>query len=346
MEELKIYFKEEPLEVDNWAQCEIDDYKVSTKELYHRSLVTHDIKPLREMYDNKAKTDGLKKEVENEIMPPCGIDNTFGLHHSIDIPPKDEETKNFGMADLEEKSSKKTHKCYICSYESNREHNVKRHMLGHKNPSEIEMVECAVCQYRTKHKSDLKKHLLNHRNPDEVEMLKCKQCDYTTKHKSYLLKHSLIHKDRSETPMYKCEFCKYETKKKQLLQKHILTHQIKPVPVRELLECEFCHYHTVHVSFLIRHMASHQTHKCDLCGFETRHRHYLKIHKLIHKSPDELIMFRCNICNFEFKRAADLKKHAVGHKRLRVFICGKRELKKLIFASIVACEIAALIASD
>ncbi|KAJ8981106.1 hypothetical protein NQ317_007880 [Molorchus minor] len=102
---------------------------------------------------------------------------------------------------------------------------LKRHLLGHKDISEIKTYKCELCQYQTKHRRSLKRHLLSHKDISEVQTFKCETCPFQTRRKENLKRHLLSHQDVSEVQMFKCETCPYQTKRKENLKRHLLSHR-------------------------------------------------------------------------------------------------------------------------
>ncbi|KAJ8935283.1 hypothetical protein NQ318_006908 [Aromia moschata] len=86
----------------------------------------------------------------------------------------------------------------FCSYKAKRKSELTRHMLIHKDASELTTYDCNFCSYKTKRKSDLTGHMLTHKDISEVTTYQCAHCPYKAKHKSSLIQHLLIHKDISE----------------------------------------------------------------------------------------------------------------------------------------------------
>ncbi|KAJ8937192.1 hypothetical protein NQ318_005958 [Aromia moschata] len=58
--------------------------------------------------------------------------------------------------------------------------------------------QCALCPYKAKHKGYLTKHMLIHKDPSEVKTYDCSFCSYKAKVKGSLTRHMLTHKDASE----------------------------------------------------------------------------------------------------------------------------------------------------
>ncbi|KAJ8969255.1 hypothetical protein NQ317_016631 [Molorchus minor] len=101
----------------------------------------------------------------------------------------------------------------------------KRHLLGHRDISEVQMYKCKMCEHHTKYKGHLKRHSLTHKDISEVQMFKCEMCEYQTKYRGGSKRHLLTHKDVSEVQMYNCEMCEYQSKHKEGLEDHLLVHK-------------------------------------------------------------------------------------------------------------------------
>lgn len=52
---------------------------------------------------------------------------------------------------------------------------------------------------------------------------------------------------------------------------------------------------------------------CGDCDYQTKHKYYLKTHKLQHKSPKEIEMFSCDECSYQTKYKNDLGRHKLRH---------------------------------
>ncbi|KAJ8934993.1 hypothetical protein NQ318_002831 [Aromia moschata] len=116
-------------------------------------------------------------------------------------------------------------------------------MLVHKDISEVTTYDCSFCPYKTKRKHDLRIHVLVHKdisdNTSEIEtsppvesvedvqetVYPCKHCPYKTKRRSNLWQHMLIHKDISTATIYQCKLCPHKTKRKHDLTQHMLVHK-------------------------------------------------------------------------------------------------------------------------
>ncbi|KAJ8969259.1 hypothetical protein NQ317_016635 [Molorchus minor] len=72
-------------------------------------------------------------------------------------------------------------------------------------------------QYETGHGENLKRHLLGRWDITEVQMYKCDICEYRTKYKGVLKRHLLVHKDISEVQTYKCDIVNIRPNIKELL---------------------------------------------------------------------------------------------------------------------------------
>ncbi|KAJ8948498.1 hypothetical protein NQ318_000035 [Aromia moschata] len=84
---------------------------------------------------------------------------------------------------------------------------------------------CELCPYKAKFNCYLTRHMLVHKDISEVTAHRCNLCPYETKRKHDLTAHMLIHKDPSEVTTYHCNFCSYKTKRRRRLNLHMLVHK-------------------------------------------------------------------------------------------------------------------------
>ncbi|KAJ8981110.1 hypothetical protein NQ317_007885 [Molorchus minor] len=172
-------------------------------------------------------------------------------------------------------------------YQTRQKHHLTRHLLGHKDISEVQMFKCEMCQFQTKHRDHLNRHLLGHKDISEVQMFQCKMCEFQTRHRGSLKIHLLTHKDISEVELFKCEKCQFQTRYNRSLKSHLLSHKdISEVPVF----------------------------KCDMCEYQTKYKKNLKTHFLVHKDISKVQIFKCEICEYQTKYRGNLKSHLLSHK--------------------------------
>ncbi|KAJ8911266.1 hypothetical protein NQ315_015269 [Exocentrus adspersus] len=177
----------------------------------------------------------------------------------------------------------KSFKCDMCDFSVKRKHHLKRHMLIHKDPSEIEWFRCYLCNFQAKRKYDLRSHMLVHIDTSRMECFKCDLCNYEGKRKSDLGHHMLVHKDPAGIQWFKCDLCDFKSKRKLNL--------------------------AMHVERIHKNLSQAGLSTCELCGFRTK---YFKSHMLLHK--DEPLVLKCDFCGFLTKDGGVLNSHMLGHK--------------------------------
>ncbi|KAJ8911267.1 hypothetical protein NQ315_015270 [Exocentrus adspersus] len=150
-------------------------------------------------------------------------------------------------------SDMKKHKqliCILCDYKAKRTDCLKKHMLIHKHPSEINWFKCDTCSFKTKVKSSLTRHTLIHKQHlSDVKLFKCDLCNFKTTRKYYLKTHNMLHEEPAHIRWFKCEACDYTTKQRCNLKCHMSIHEgIK------LFKCDFCCFKSKHKVSLRRHL--------------------------------------------------------------------------------------------
>ncbi|KAJ8973679.1 hypothetical protein NQ317_011799 [Molorchus minor] len=160
------------------------------------------------------------------------------------------------------------YKCETCNFHTKYRDCINRHLLLHKNNTEVETFKCEFCGFITKHKRSLQRHLLVH-DSSKLEVFKCNLCDYSAKHKSYLNKHLLNHKPASETILFRCDVCPFQTRQKYNLTKHLLIHMDSSEV--ELFRCDMCAFETKYKTALTRHVRMHkvEVYECAVCDFKS-----------------------------------------------------------------------------
>ncbi|KAJ8948499.1 hypothetical protein NQ318_000036 [Aromia moschata] len=85
---------------------------------------------------------------------------------------------------------------------------------------------CHLCRYKAKRKATLTRHMLVHRDISEVAGYQCKLCPRKTERKIDLVNHvKWIHEGSSKVTMYVCNVCSHETKRKRDMKSHMLIHK-------------------------------------------------------------------------------------------------------------------------
>ncbi|KAJ8929159.1 hypothetical protein NQ314_018183 [Rhamnusium bicolor] len=294
-----------------------------------QSINENDQVDLRGVFESSLKTDrnlsGFQIKEEKlegdyfksaEISVNENVYDNFLINEEISIKEESEVR-------LEKVKQNITLECTECTYYTTDKYLLGRHLLIHKDSSEVEMHKCNKCSYESKFKSNLTKHMLVHKKPTELEMFKCHQCKYQAKRKKEVRVHMLVHTDSSEVTVYRCNECDFQTKHKSGLTKHFLTHKDhKELVMKELLhQCPHCPHMAKHKSALNQHMLLHKKpeeityYKCSHCMFKSIYKSSLVTHSLVHKHRNEMNMYECDICSFPAKTKTDLKTHVMAHDR-------------------------------
>ncbi|KAJ8913665.1 hypothetical protein NQ315_007382 [Exocentrus adspersus] len=191
------------------------------------------------------------------------------------------------------KPERKLFECDLCVFKANKKQYLKKHMLVHRDSSELKWFKCNACDYKTKYKICLTKHELVHKDSSDIEWFECPTCDYKSKYRGHLNVHMLTHKDPSQIHWWKCDSCDYKSKHKCNLKKHVKrVHGNLPGDPSQ-------------VKWL----------RCDMCYYITKSKTSLTNHMLVHKSAAEITWFRCDLCPFKGKLKSSLKHHMVKHKQ-------------------------------
>ncbi|KAJ8948487.1 hypothetical protein NQ318_000024 [Aromia moschata] len=232
------------------------------------------------------------------------------------------------------------HRCQLCPYKAQYKCVLARHMLIHKDISEVKAYPCKLCPFKSKWMYSLTKHMLTHKDISEVTTYDCNFCSYKAKRKiqlkihmlthkdnpkarlkQYLTKHMLVHKDISEVTNYQCALCPYKTKRRYYLTQHMLIH--KDFSEVTTYDCNFCSFKTKRKSSLKIHMLVHTDnpknaartiHHCKQCPYEAKRKSELAKHMLVHKDISEVTTYDCNRCSFKTKHKYNLTTHILTHK--------------------------------
>ncbi|XP_023311837.1 zinc finger protein 142-like [Anoplophora glabripennis] len=176
----------------------------------------------------KAEYVDIKSEDEERSDTPLRTSNIVSFNDC-----KDAEEHGSGIRfSAKHDSDSKVYKYESCEYETEN----KRHLLKHKDPSEVQMYRCNDCDYETKYKYAIKLHQLKHKDPS------CKDCNYETVYKMNMKQHQLRHKKPSQVQIYKCKDCDYETKYKSNIKLHQLRHEDSSQV--QMYRCNECNYET------------------------------------------------------------------------------------------------------
>lgn len=213
--------------------------------------------------------------------------------------------------------------CSHCSYVSNRQQNLKRHVKSiHKitdqklpESKQIEKVyseDCPHCQ-----KSFLNEHLKNSHIKDvheSQEMFPCMKCDMILSsldncnqhvkevHDSdnkfciickKMVKNLIKHKRSVHTNSFKCELCTYVAPNKFRIKRHLKTH----LPEKALVSCHICGKEVVTLDQHLRVVHGPKRFKCKDCPFAASMTRELDRHiSAVHLKNKEI----CPFCGKKF----------------------------------------------
>nr|CAH7749521.1 unnamed protein product [Callosobruchus chinensis] len=248
-------------------------------------------------------------------------------------------------------SDTRNYKCTYCDHSSKDKFSLRRHLVTHKPPSELEMHRCPECKFETKWKHIMKDHMLLHVELSDFEVIICPLCKVCFKQISDLKKHLLVHQENNTTEIYQCYFCYYRSIRKNCVNRHIMTrHRELCITVKseedqldetnidapkegekketeqpekedtnpiKRLKCAYCEFRTNWRSYLRRHELVHnktREHRCPECDQTTKDKYSLKRHILLmHQVASEITMHSCQYCSYITKWKHVLKNHQLVH---------------------------------
>ena len=207
------------------------------------------------------KTFHTKAQVYCDLCP-----NSYHLKYNLRIHLQKTHLKNFYV-------------CDVCGFNSFRKFPLKLHIKIHQPK-----VKCPICD---KLVTDIKTHKLRV-HPAKNKLYICDVCGFTAGYKSTLEQHKTIHE-----PKVKCPIC-------HRLVIHIKSHNLKVHTVKNKLyvygpkvKCPICYKFVVnfelHKSRV--HATKNKLYVCDVCGYKSADKPYLKRHMKIHEPK-----VKCPIC--------------------------------------------------
>ncbi|KAJ8948501.1 hypothetical protein NQ318_000039 [Aromia moschata] len=122
------------------------------------------------------------------------------------MPIHNDDFKNSSKTDTEDPKEVKSvgdgeetiYHCIFCPYKAKVKYYLTRHMLVHKDISEVTTYQCPLCPHKAKLKYYLKKHMVVHKNISEVAGHQCALCPYKSKRRTDLVKHMRTHEGSSD----------------------------------------------------------------------------------------------------------------------------------------------------
>ena len=216
---------------------------------------------------------------------------------------------------------KKVFQCGYCSYSTNRQSDLKRHVFSHTGEN---LYHCSKCEYKTARKSDLRRHQLLHIGE---KPFKCGVCHYTTSRKTVLLKH--MQKHTANLP--RCRVILVQVSKEG--QRVINNNALADLPVSssekrpssaspakkkkadlKMYSCDKCDFVAACRKNFHEHKLSHGTEqkwKCPMCGYLTIRKSDMTRHFNIHIDN----VFKCNLCEYKTVRNSDFIRHNKVHEK-------------------------------
>lgn len=214
--------------------------------------------------------------------------------------------------------------CNYCTYVTDTRDCLKKHMVKH-----TKIFKCDQCDFSTNLKRFLKQHILAHNPIDQPIIYNCAKCSFQTTYKHSIVNHRLVHKNPGETEMFSCQYCDYKSKRRSDVRGHVIAIHTENLPWKH---CPECNYRTRYNYTLKLHVKLlHSTENavifsCKFCRFTTKYKYHVKIHERIcDRKPGTRKRVICEECGFETKSIDLLKRHMVVHKSLdeiKVFKCG------------------------
>lgn len=211
----------------------------------------------------------------------------------------------------------KKHKCEQCPYQTNDQHDLKKHQLRHAN---IKPFECTTCKKRFTQKGHLKLHVKNQHVAVTDKEYKCRFCAYQTNSKGDLKLHLYVH---DTIKRFECEICGKRFRQKANLQVHLKNLHL--AVDNKKFACTKCEFRTNYKNSLDKHV--NNTHDdvtpvaCRLCNSSFKQEQTLKQHIKYKHAPPAEKEFKCPACPYQAKRKGCLKRHLSIHNDDKSYGC-------------------------
>lgn len=139
--------------------------------------------------------DNLKLDSEKLAVETALIDSILNGESCFELKENKEEKSKA--------VTKNKYRCKMCSYSTNREHNLLQHKILHIN---IKPYKCSQCSYSAARKAYVSRHYIN-KHTDDFSF-ECEYCTYKSKIKHNLIRHL-------KTKHFVCKFNKKHESKEE-----------------------------------------------------------------------------------------------------------------------------------
>ena len=188
---------------------------------------------------------------------------------------------------------------------------------------------CPKCFKLFYSKQNVKRHVKTEHERKNRSI--CLHCDKTFASVAALNYHSKKH--HSSSSGIKCDSCGDIYQDFQTYTNHVRSHR-SSVGIPQY-KCDECHAKFSSSSNLNRHISQvhHIVHFntkktsvklfpfiCEECGFFTKRKHYLAVHKLLQHGPDSNMLISCEHCTKTFEYKSNLRRHEISHHKSRIII--------------------------
>ncbi|KAJ8957863.1 hypothetical protein NQ318_001859 [Aromia moschata] len=261
-------------------RCEICKYEHHQSHFLDRHMLTHKLYTCKFCVFETKQRFNLLRHLRTHVSSKTG---PYDVVYKCEICTyESKERPDFDSHMIGHRDPKDTtYKCDHCTFEAKKRSNLERHAKTHKKVTGSRPFQI------TKEKYSLNRHLITHKDHSEITVYKCNVCPYEAKRKYHLKRHVAVHNGSSEVPevsLYQCDHCNFKTKQKGTLKRHLKLHLSTKRPYK----CELCSYDTGQKSYLARHMLLHSKtaegkgYKCHLCTYMTNQRFNLRRHLKVH----------------------------------------------------------------
>lgn len=205
------------------------------------------------------------------------------------------------------KTSNKKHTCDQCTYSTNSEFILKRHINGKHVPDDQAVwFKCRLCSWKGKYKPAFVAHVKAKHCKDQE--YKCKECSYQTPSKSYLKVHiTLKHTPPDLIKWYYCDQCNYKAKHHSSLNSHT-KYKHSGGKIKKTISTQ----RKIKIKDYerMKRAKAANNYQCDQCSFKTYREINLKWHMNgKHSSDDKAKWYECSLCSWKGKYIQSLNYH-------------------------------------